>query len=221
MTAATGSHRSGGARLSPLAKRGIGAAAVVVLLVAMGLDTTVVPIGSSVGAAADAFSPDEYGKSEFPKVQKAIEQRAAPAPKLAQALADDKQAAVKQYGEPNDVGPIMAVHFTGTVGEGSSGLYDIKVDGLPDDLTLRVQTGPAINGTVLRDAVDNIEFGDFKNQIEYQNAGAALNTEMKKEVLSNLDRDQLSGKTVEVAGAFQMINPQYWLVTPVRFSVQQ
>lgn len=220
MTASGTSLRSGGG-ISPMARRVVGGVVVIVLLIAMGLDTTVVPIGSSVATGADTFSPDEYGKTEFPKVQNKLEQRAAPAARLAKALADDKQAAIKQYGEPNDVGPIMAVRFTGTVGEGSSGLYDIKVDGLPSDLTLRVQTGPAINGTVLRDAMPDIEFGDFKNQIEYQNAGAALNTAMKKQVLADLERDQLSGQTVKVVGAFQMINPKYWLVTPVRFSVQQ
>lgn len=221
MTAATRSHRSGSTGMSPMVKRGIGAVAVVILLVAMGLDTTVVPIGSSVGESSGQFSPEEYGKTEFPKVQKAIEQRAAPADVLANAIADDKDAAVKKYGVPTDIAPIMAVKFTGTVGEGTSGMYNVKVDGVPSDLTIRVQTGPAINGTVLRDGVGNIEFGDFTNQIEYQNAGAAINSEMKKEVLQGLDRDHLTGKKVTVVGAFQLINPNNWLVTPVRLSVQQ
>lgn len=220
MTTASSSNRSNSG-MSTAVKRAIGAAVVVVVLVAMGLNTAVVPTGSSIAASANKFSPSEYGKAEFPKVQQAIEQRAAPATQLAKALADDKQAAVKQYGVPNDIGPIMSVKFTGTAGKSSSGMYDIKVDGLPSDLTLRVQTGPAINGTVLRDGIGNIKFGDFMNQIEYQNAGAAINNEMKKEVLSGLNRDQLSGKKVTVVGAFQMINPKYWLVTPVRFSVQQ
>ena len=42
-----------------------------------------------------------------------------------------------------------------------------------------MQTGPAINGTDLRDAPGEIKFGQFTNQIEYQNAGAALNNAMK------------------------------------------
>ncbi|MGB7757644.1 MAG: DUF2291 domain-containing protein [Salinisphaera sp.] len=221
MTAASSSHRSASAGMSPAIKRAIGAAAVVVLLVAMGLDTTVVPIGSSVGESSNKFSPAQYGKTEFPKVQKAIEQRAAPADELAKAIADDKDAAVKKYGVPNDIAPIMSVKFSGAVGECSSGMCDVKVDGVPSDITIRVQTGPAINGTVLRDGVGNIQFGDFTNQIEYQNAGAAINNEMKKEVLSGIDRDHLTGKKVTVVGAFQMINPKYWLITPVRFSVQQ
>ena len=109
--------------------------------------------------------------------------------------------------------------FTGTVGDGQSGIYNVSVPGVPDDITIRVQTGPAINGTTLRDGVGGVSFGDFKNQIEYQNAAAGINDAMKTEVLSGLNRDQLAGKQITVVGAFQMINPKNWFVTPVRLSV--
>ena len=52
---------------------------------------------------------------------------------------------------------------------------------------IRVQTGPAINGTDLRDATGEVKFGDFKNQIEYQNAGSAINNAMKEAVLAGID----------------------------------
>ena len=83
-----------------------------------------------------------------------------------------------------------------------------------------MQTGPAINGTELRDAPGTIEFGQFTNQIEYQNAGAALNDEMKKQVLAGVNTANLNGKTITVTGAFRLINPKSWLVTPVRMSVE-
>jgi predicted lipoprotein len=113
----------------------------------------------------------------------------------------------------------MSVKFTGVVGEGKSGVYNVAVEGLPD-VVIRVQTGPAINGTDLRDATGTIGFEQFTNQIEYQNAAAALNNEMKTEVLSLVDTTQLSGKTISVVGAFMLINPKGWLVTPVKLSVQ-
>ena len=65
-----------------------------------------------------------------------------------------------------------------------------------------------------------IEFGAFTNQIEYQNAGAGINNVMKAEVLEGLDRDSLTGKTVEVTGVFKMMSPKMWLVTPVEFTVK-
>ena len=83
-----------------------------------------------------------------------------------------------------------------------------------------MQTGPAINGTDLRDATGEIKFGDFKNQIEYQNAGAAINNAMKAAVLAGIDTASLAGKTVTVTGAFTLVNPKNWLVTPVEITVQ-
>ncbi|MDA3920880.1 MAG: DUF2291 family protein [Salinisphaera sp.] len=190
----------------------------VVVLIAMGLNTRIVATGSGP-AATGQFSQEAYGKKEFPKVQKKISERAGSAAELAAAIAKDKDAAVKKYGVPSDIAPLMSVKFSGVVGEGDSGVFDVAVKGLPKDLKIRLQTGPAILGTTLRDAAGGIKFGDFENQIQYQNAAAGINNAMKKLVLSGLDRDHLKGKTVQVVGAFQLINPNNWLVTPVELKV--
>ena len=50
-------------------KAAVAAAAGVALVVAMALDTTVVPIGSKLDQKPGAFSPLAYGRSEFPAVQ--------------------------------------------------------------------------------------------------------------------------------------------------------
>lgn len=221
MTAATGSQRPSGSGATPNTKRVVGAVIVIAVLIGMGLDTKVVTQGSPESASPDQFSAKAYGKKTFPKVQKGISQRAASASQLAAAIDKDKGAAVQQYGVSGKVAPVMSVKFTGIVGKGDSGTFNVKDDDAPDDLTIRVITGPQINGTVLRDGAGDISFGDFENQIQYQNAGAALNNAMKKQVLSNLDRDHLEGKTVHVVGAFQLINPNNWMVTPVKFEVEQ
>ena len=114
----------------------------------------------------------------------------------------------------------MMVKLTGVAGEARSGVYDLAVDGLPADIKVRVQTGPAINGTDLRDAPGDIEFGKFKNQIEYQDAGAAINRAMKKAVLDGIDTANLTGKTLDITGAFRLINPKNWVITPVGVSVK-
>ena len=139
----------------------------------------------------------------------------------ATAIAKDRATAEKEYGVPAGVGPEISVKFTGVVGEGKSGIYKVAVDGVPDTLLIRVQTGPAINGTELRDATGKITFGQFTNQIEYQNAGSALNKEMKKAgSVESRHRARLTGKTISVVGAFKLVNPKSWLVTPVRLDVQ-
>ncbi len=192
----------------------------VVLVIFMAMDTKVVVMGSAEDVQAEKFSPKAFGDAEFPIVRAFIEERAADALALVAALDEDKSAAVGLYGTPGSIGPFMSVKFSGVVGEGKRGLYKVDVAGMPESITVRVQTGPAINGTELRDATGNIEFGQFTNQIEYQDAGSAINNAMKEAVLSPIDTDELTGKTILVVGAFTLINPKSWLVTPVRLEVQ-
>jgi predicted lipoprotein len=201
-------------------RRWVAAAAVIVLLGAMALDTKIVKIGSEDDVRKVAFSPEAYGQTEFPKVQADIESRAVEAVTLATAIASDRATAEKEYGIAAGAGPVMSVKLSGVAGEAKSGIYDLAVPGLPEGLRVRVQTGPAINGTELRDATGKITFGQFTNQIEYQDAGSALNSEMKKQVLSKVDTKAMSGKTVSVVGAFKLVNPKSWLITPVRLDVQ-
>jgi predicted lipoprotein len=195
-------------------------AVALLLLVAMVLDTKVVRIGSKQDVRADAFSAEAYGKKAFPPIQAEIEKTAVDAKVLAAAIAEDKAAAGEKYGKPGSVGPIFPVRFSGVVGEGRAGIFAVAVEGLPEGLKVRVQTGPAINGTEVRDATGTVAFGQFTNQIEYQDAGSALNNEIKANVLAGLDRDKLTGKKVDVVGVFQLINPAGWLVTPVRVKTQ-
>jgi predicted lipoprotein len=196
---------------------GVAAAAVIA---AMAIDTTVVRMGSDLDVTEAGFSPERFGTETFPVVKESIVGRAVDAATLSEAVAADKNAAAEQYGVAAGIGAVIPVKFTGVVGEGKSGIYNVAVDGLAGETKIRVQTGPAINGTDLRDATGEIRFGDFKNQIEYQNAGAAINNAMKGEVLAGVDTAGLTGKTISVVGAFTLINPKNWLVTPVEIAVQ-
>lgn len=198
----------------------VASAAVLIVLAAMAFDTKIIRIGSSDDVKAGVFSAADYGATEFPKVKAGVEERAVDAVTLANAIAQDRPAAEKTYGVSAGTGAVMAVKLTGVFGEAKSGIYDVKVDGIPDTVRVRVQTGPAINGTELRDATGTIAFGQFINQIQYQDAGSALNNQLKKDVLAQIDTSQLTGKTVSLIGAFKLINPKNWLITPVRLDVQ-
>jgi predicted lipoprotein len=203
-----------------LTGRVIGIALLVVLLVAMALSTKVVDSNAVSGSTVKAFSPSAWGKANFPKVQAGISKRAVSATTLASAVASNATAAGKKYGVDAGTGPEVSVKFSGVLGKGAAGIYPVKVAGLPKGLLIRIQTGPAINGTDLRDAPGTIKFGQFKNQIDYQNAAAALNKQLKAQVLTKVATGNLTGKRVSVVGAFQLINPQAWLVTPAKLSVQ-
>ncbi len=194
---------------------------VTVLLVGgVAYDTKVVRIGSIEDVREQVFSPKMFGASEFPAIQSSVIERAIDAQVLYEAIAKNKVLASKKYGVAAGIGAVIPVYFEGIVGEGKAGVYQIFVATFPDNHVIRVQTGPAINGTELRDATGTIEFGQFKNQIEYQNAGAALNNAMKAITLADIDNSTLTGKKVVVTGVFKLINPKNWLITPVRFEVK-
>ncbi len=203
-------------------RRGLLISAVLAVIVIAGIaaDTTVVRIGSKEDVRQQVFEPDAFGAKEFPIVQQFVESKAVDAQTLGPAVLADKTAAAKKYGTPATVGAVVPVKVSGIAGEGKMGVYMLKVDGLPPEITVRVQTGPAINGTDLRDATGQVTFSQFKNQIEYQNAGSGINRAMKKAVLSGIDNTNLTGKTLEVTGAFTLINPKNWLITPVKVVVK-
>lgn len=206
--------------LATNAKRGIWAGIVVVVLIALALGTKVVPSDDPLAQGGQKFNPETFGAEMFPSVQSGVSERAVDAPTLATAIATDPSAAAVEYGLQSSGGTVYSTSFVGVVGEGQSGIYEVVVEGFPEDTLMRVQTGPAINGTELRDATGEFQFGQFTNQIEYQNAAAALNDELKTQVLSNVDAANLTGKTIEVTGVFTLINPASWLVTPVELSVK-
>ncbi len=213
-------RKSPGQPLSKNAKRGIWIGVVILVIIGVVLGTKVVPLDDPMAKGAKKFDPATYGAENFPTVQSGISDRAVDASTLASAIVKDPAAAAEKYAVTSSGGPVYSTKFTGIVGEGQSGIYVVKVDGVSDDLLIRVQTGPAINGTELRDGTGEIQFGQFTNQIEYQNAAAALNDELKKQVLTDIDTATLTGKTIEVTGAFTLINPKSWLVTPVQLSVK-
>lgn len=192
----------------------------IAVLVGIALDTTVVKIGSDGDVRQQVFAPDKYGEEQFPRIQTYIDGRAADAPAVASAVLADKAAAATTYGTASSTGAIMPVRLTGVAGEAKSGIYELTVEGVPADIRIRVQTGPAINGTDLRDAPGDIAFGNFKNQIEFQDAGSGINRAMKKAILDPIDTSSLSGKTVELVGVFRLINPKNWLITPARIAVK-
>lgn len=191
----------------------------VAVVAAMAIDTKMVKIGSGQDAQEQKFSAETYGENTFPGIKNYIESHSIGAVELAQALKTNQQEAVKKYATSTTL-PVFPVRFAGTLGEGKSGIFTLNIEGLEEGLKLRLQTGPVLTGTELRDVNGNIQFGDFTNQIEYQNAGTAINQALKVSLLDKLDRTTLAGKHVEGIGVFRLLSPNNWLVTPVSLEVK-
>lgn len=196
---------------------------IVFIAVVVGLmifNTKIVVIGSEHDVKEQQFSPQAFGAQQFPKIQAFVTDHAVDALELSTALAADKENAVVKYGTKTSMGTLFSVKFTGIVLDRKGNMNSIAIAGFPEDIKVRVQTGPALNGTDLRDVNGKISFSDFKNQIEYQNAGSAINNEAKTQILSRIDPNNLNGKSIEVVGVFKAINPKNWLVIPVRFNIK-
>ncbi|MDN3561214.1 DUF2291 family protein [Vreelandella neptunia] len=195
----------------------VAAAFALALVALMALDTKVISLSELESAAG--FSPQQFAQETFPEIQAYVENNAVNASVLAPEVLQDAGAAGEKYGVAAGIGHIVPVSLSGIAVESRGGVYTLEVADVPSDIVIRVQTGPAINGTTLRDTTGNIQFGDFTNQIEYQDVGAALNDEMKRQVLADISGQELTGKTLEVVGSFTMINPKNWLITPVSIAI--
>lgn len=191
----------------------------VVLVAAMVMSTKFLSGDESAAAGGEQFSAEGYAEENYESViAEWITENAAPALDLHQAISADVDAAGEEYGGRAGTSAwSFPVTFTGVAGQvnPANGQLPVTIDGLPADLQVIVQTGPAVNGSALRDVTGEIEFGMFTNQMEYQSVAVQLNNKVKELVLTGLDAASLNGKQITVTGAFAYGNPAAWIVTPV------
>ncbi|WP_432483152.1 DUF2291 family protein [Kineococcus esterisolvens] len=215
--------RAAGRRTPRNRSRIVTAAVVAAVVIAAALSTKVVSNDSELLVGPTAFDAATYGEQQFPEIASYVSENAVDAVELATALQADPTAA-QQYGvvSSSGIGAVVPVSFTGTVeAPDQTGLPVVAVPGMPEGHVVHVQLGPAINGTDLRDASGEVSLNDFENQIQYQDAGAALNDQVKSQVLAPLEGQDLTGRTIAVEGVVTLINPQNWNVTPTAVEVQQ
>lgn len=193
-------------------------ALLVLLVVAMVLSTDFRSASAPVPGAAEEFDAAAFGGEQYAaSIKPAIEEDPVELTTLVPMLLDDPEAAGEEYGnrEGSSSPYTYPVTFTGTAAKAEGGLMDVEVEGLPRDVRVSVQVGPAINGTTLRDVTGTVKFNDFVNQVEYADAATALNQEMKSDLLDGLDVAALAGQEVTVVGATGPLNPEVLIVTPV------
>ena len=91
----------------------------------------------------------------------------------------------------------------------------------PDGITdLRVQIGPVIRGTALRDALPFVTFNMFDNQLEHAAVSRELHNLVGDSVLSEVDGRMRKGATISFEGAFTWREDGPVLVTPVSLILQ-
>jgi predicted lipoprotein len=170
----------------------------------------ILPTGTSPGGDKPAaFDPDASVADIWDgKVLPYLKTKSGPYAEVQAAAKADPAAAGAKYGNTKKQanspwtyaatieGKIVAANT-----QSRAATIDVDVDG-DDKADARVQIGPAIRGTALRDVLDFVDFNSFTNQIDYAQFGKAFNMHVNKTVLGTLPRDALEGRTAKVLGAF-------------------
>lgn len=162
-------------------------------------------------AASGGFNPNRMVAEIWDaKVLPYLDRKAGPFVEVTALAESDPQAAGAKYGHKEKQGSApwtFAARLSGTIvkAETKSRSAYVEVDANGDGKAdARVQIGPAIRGTAIRDSLDFVNFNEFKNQIEWAQFGKAFNTHVNGLVLEKLSRDELVGKKLDAVGAYPL-----------------
>jgi predicted lipoprotein len=203
------------------------AAVVLAVLPACKIIKTPTAEEKAAAAAKSAFDPKAKVDAIWqPQVVPYFEKRAGELKDVTQLAASNPDQAGEKYGNPRKQSSspwTYAVKFSGKViaadTDSRAATLDVDTDG-DGKADAKVQLGPALRGTALRDTLDFVNFNEFKNQIEWAQFGKAFNEKANTAFLAAMPRDGLVGKTVTVIGAFPLSNGgQPALVTPSELTV--
>ncbi|NEJ73936.1 DUF2291 family protein [Rhizobium phaseoli] len=181
----------------------------------------------AAAAAKTAFDPNAKVEAIWqPEVVPYFEKRAGELKDVMQLVATSPDTAGEKFGNPRKQSSspwTYAVKITGKVVAADTAsraaTLDVDADG-DGKADAKVQIGPALRGTALRDTLEFVNFNEFKNQIEWAQFGKAFNEKANTAILSSVPRDGLVGKTVMVIGAFALPKSgELPLVTPSELKV--
>ncbi len=186
----------------------IGLGLLVVLIVAMVLNTKFLTPDELAAALPKKFDPVQTADDLFNKAKTELPAKAKPLGEVIPAVQSDPKAAADKYGavSPSEGTYVYPVTATGTVTKASAASLQLDVDGVPSQTPVLVPLTTAINGTVLRDAM-GFRFADAPGQTEFQYVGDELKKLMTAEVKSGAgDPSSLEGKKVEVLGVISIVS---------------
>ncbi len=196
-TPTSGTHRK------TVTGRIVGVVALVVLLVAMALNTKFLTPAEVSAIAPKPFDPAGTAATLYEKAQQELPDRAQPLGEVVPALQANAKAAATKYEAtvPAEGSYVFPVKVTATVVEASDASLSLQVPGVPSETPVVVPLTTAVNGTVVRDAM-GFKFADAPGQTDYQYVGDELKKLMLADLNANIeDPKALKGKKVTVLGA--------------------
>ena len=181
----------------------IGAVVLVVLVVAMALNTKFLTPAQVAAIAPKPFDPAQVATDLYARAAEELPGRAQPLGEVVPALQADVAAAAEQFEAtvPAEGSYVFPVELTGTVVEASDASLRVQVDGVPAQTPVLVPLSTAVNGSVVRDVM-GFKFADAPGQTDYQYVGDELKKLMLAQIESAVqDPTSLKGKQVTVLGA--------------------
>ena len=176
---------------------------------------------ASQGGAAK-FDPQEMVADMWePTVLPYLEKKAGDFSEVTALAREDAEVAGQKFGHKEKQGTspwTVVVKLNGKIvaANTESRAGSINVDSNGDGKAdARIQIGPVMRGTALRDCLDFVTFNDFTNQIDFAQFGKAFNLHVDKNLTSKLPRDGLLGQHVSLLGAYPLVSPdEIPLITP-------
>lgn len=97
----------------------------------------------------------------------------------------------------------------------SAGYLELDIEDLSGKNKVRMQIGPIIKKSVVRDSLPFFDFNNYQNQIEFAKVSKEINNYIKNNVVKGFNKADLEGKEVEFVGAFTYSKKGKVLITPV------
>lgn len=159
------------------------------------------------------------------KAVPALDQRAIPANKLVAAIDADLERAGAELGRRAGEGSAwtFVVSGTGVVSSVDAasrrGSAEVTLAGTVPARTVRLQIGPVVSGTAIRDALPFVAFNDFADQLAFADVGRALTARALRTLRPGIA--QLgSGQAIRFTGVVNVRAPgEPLVVTPVALSI--
>ena len=101
--------------------------------------------------------------------------------------------------------------------EKKAGYMVVKPEGYGGDVVIKLQIGSVYKGSSVRDSLDFIKFGDYKNQQEWAAVSQSFHDIIDATVAAA--PETLQGKTIEFTGTFTANKDDEILITPVKLTV--
>ena len=136
----------------------------------------------------------------------------------------DPEAAGAKWGRREGAGPYHVVvrgegRVTAVDASSRTGTATLVIAVPGGTETVRLQIGPVLRGTSIRDALPTVSFNQFVNQIEYADVANELNARVEHELLATLEREDLEGRQLHVTGMVTLSGDEILTITPVQLAV--